>query len=147
MIDKAILSTSEVEALAELPSREVLLAQLLGLLLSATNWFALNEPVGSLAFEGREIRPAARQLPLRARSGADTPRPAATQEEAKQLGAGGSGSARCGRTETGGRRSGLTNKFAGANCAASTNKNNMSGPMAAGLNSLESFRRRRIGGK
>src|ERR1700755_1532717 len=31
VIDKAVISTSDVEALAELPAREVLLAQLLGL--------------------------------------------------------------------------------------------------------------------
>ena len=42
VVDKAILSTAEVEALAELPSREVLLAQLLGLLHGAGDpaWFA-----------------------------------------------------------------------------------------------------------
>src|SRR6187401_3779834 len=33
VVDKAVLSTADVEALAELPSRETLLAQLLGLLL------------------------------------------------------------------------------------------------------------------
>src|SRR6059058_1852264 len=40
VIDKAVLSAQEIEALADLPSREVLLAQLLGL---------LNEPGASLA--------------------------------------------------------------------------------------------------
>lgn len=51
VIDKAILSTSEVEALAELPSREVLLSQLLGLLMSAPTKLVrlLNEPAASLA--------------------------------------------------------------------------------------------------
>ena len=34
VVDKEILSTSDVEALAELPSREILLSQLLGLLLA-----------------------------------------------------------------------------------------------------------------
>src|SRR6266566_2633628 len=34
VIDKSILSAQEIEALADLPSREVLLAQLLGLLMS-----------------------------------------------------------------------------------------------------------------
>src|SRR6059058_5541543 len=34
VIDKAVLSAQEIEALADLPSREVLLAQLLGLLVS-----------------------------------------------------------------------------------------------------------------
>jgi large subunit ribosomal protein L10 len=51
VIDKAVLSTSEVEALAELPSREVLLSQLLGLLMSAPTKLVrlLNEPAASLA--------------------------------------------------------------------------------------------------
>ncbi len=51
VIDKAILSTQEVEALAELPSRDVLLSQLLGLLMSAPTKLVrlLNEPAASLA--------------------------------------------------------------------------------------------------
>src|SRR3954449_11074018 len=51
VVDKAILSTKDVEALAELPAREVLLAQLLGLLLSPMSGLArlLNEPGASLA--------------------------------------------------------------------------------------------------
>lgn len=51
VVDKSILSTAEVEALAELPPREVLLAQLLGLLLSPMTQLArlLNEPGASLA--------------------------------------------------------------------------------------------------
>lgn len=51
IVDKSILSTAEVEALAELPSREVLLAQLLGLFLSPMTQLArlLNEPAASLA--------------------------------------------------------------------------------------------------
>ncbi len=39
VVDKEVLSTSEVEALAELPSREVLLSQLLGLLLAPATQF------------------------------------------------------------------------------------------------------------
>jgi large subunit ribosomal protein L10 len=51
IIDKAILSTSEVEALAELPSREVLLSQLLGLLMSPATKLVrvLNEPGSAFA--------------------------------------------------------------------------------------------------
>ena len=51
LIDRAIVSTSELEALADLPSREVLHSQLLGLLLlPATNLVRLlNEPASSLA--------------------------------------------------------------------------------------------------
>ena len=50
-VDRAMLSTSEVETLADLPSREVLLAQLLGLLLSPATKLVrlLNEPASALA--------------------------------------------------------------------------------------------------
>jgi large subunit ribosomal protein L10 len=51
VVDKAVLSTQEIESLAELPSREVLLGQLLGLFLSPMTKLvrALNEPGASLA--------------------------------------------------------------------------------------------------
>jgi large subunit ribosomal protein L10 len=51
VIDKSVLSAQEIEALADLPSREVLLAQLLGLLMSPATKLVrlLNEPAASLA--------------------------------------------------------------------------------------------------
>jgi large subunit ribosomal protein L10 len=51
VVDKSILSTQEVETLAELPPREVLLSQLLGLLLSPATKLVrlLNEPGSALA--------------------------------------------------------------------------------------------------
>lgn len=51
VVDKNILSTAQVEELAELPSREVLLAKLLGLLLAPATQLVrlLNEPGASLA--------------------------------------------------------------------------------------------------
>lgn len=51
VVDKAILSTADVEALAELPSREVLLSQLLGLLTMPATSFVrlLNEPAAAFA--------------------------------------------------------------------------------------------------
>jgi len=51
VVDKSILSTQEIETLAELPSREVLLAQLLGLLLSPATKLVrlLTEPGSALA--------------------------------------------------------------------------------------------------
>ncbi len=51
LVDKAILSSAEVEALADLPSREVMLAKLLGLLLAPATQLVrlLNEPGASLA--------------------------------------------------------------------------------------------------
>ena len=51
VVDRSILSTQEIETLAELPPREVLLAQLLGLLLlpATTLVRLLNEPASALA--------------------------------------------------------------------------------------------------
>ena len=51
IIDREILASKDVEAMADLPSREVLLAQLLGLLLSPASRLVrlLNEPASSLA--------------------------------------------------------------------------------------------------
>ena len=50
-VDRAVLSTAELETLAELPPREVLQAQLLGLLLSSAARLVrlLNEPASALA--------------------------------------------------------------------------------------------------
>lgn len=51
VVDKAILSTADVEALAELPSREILLSQFLGLLLMPATSLVrvLNEPASAFA--------------------------------------------------------------------------------------------------
>ena len=51
IVDRAILTTADVEALAELPSREILLAQLLGLLLAPATRLVrvLNEPAAAFA--------------------------------------------------------------------------------------------------
>jgi Ribosomal protein L10 len=51
VVNKSILSTAEIEVMAELPSRDVLLAQLLGLLLSPATKLVrlLNEPASALA--------------------------------------------------------------------------------------------------
>jgi len=51
VIDKSILSAQEIEALADLPLRDVLLVQLLGLLMSPATKLVrlLNEPGASLA--------------------------------------------------------------------------------------------------
>ena len=51
VVDKAVLSTKDVEALAELPSREILLSQLLGLLLMPATRLVrvLNEPASAFA--------------------------------------------------------------------------------------------------
>ena len=51
VVDKSVLSTAEVETLADLPSREVLLAQFLGLLSAPATKLVriLNEPAASLA--------------------------------------------------------------------------------------------------
>lgn len=51
VVDKSVLSTQQIDQLAELPPREVLLAQLLGLLLSPATKLVrlLNEPGSALA--------------------------------------------------------------------------------------------------
>src|SRR4051812_4957813 len=51
VVNRAIMSTSDVEALAELPSREVLLAQLLGLFQAPVTRLVrvLNEPAAAFA--------------------------------------------------------------------------------------------------
>ena len=51
LIDRAIVSTADVEQLADLPSREVLLGQLLGLLLAPATRLVrvLNEPASAFA--------------------------------------------------------------------------------------------------
>jgi large subunit ribosomal protein L10 len=51
LIDRAIISTTELETMADLPSREVLQAQLLGVLMSPATRLVrlLNEPAASLA--------------------------------------------------------------------------------------------------
>jgi len=51
VVNKAVMSTSDVEALAELPSREILLAQLLGLLQTPATRLVriLNEPAAAFA--------------------------------------------------------------------------------------------------
>jgi large subunit ribosomal protein L10 len=50
-VDRALLSTADLETLAELPAREILQAQLLGLLLSSATRLVrlLNEPGSALA--------------------------------------------------------------------------------------------------
>ena len=65
VVDKSVLSTAEVEMLADLPSREVLLAQFLGVLLASATKLVrvLNEPAASLARllnakTGKEGQPA-----------------------------------------------------------------------------------------
>jgi large subunit ribosomal protein L10 len=86
VIDKAILSTSEVEALAELPSREVLLSQLLGLLMSAPTKLVrlLNEPAASLA---RVIKARGDKMPAAPAPEAKVPEAAPAAAEAPKEGA------------------------------------------------------------
>jgi large subunit ribosomal protein L10 len=75
VVDKEILSTSDVEALAELPSRDVLLAKLLGLFQAPATQLVrvLNEPASAFA----------RLLKAKADKGeASAPTPAAVEKEA-----------------------------------------------------------------
>jgi large subunit ribosomal protein L10 len=77
VVDKAILSTSDVEALAELPAREVLLSKLLGLLLAPATQLVrvLNEPASAFA---RLMKAKADAAPV----AAETPQPEAKKEDA-----------------------------------------------------------------
>src|SRR4030081_3593610 len=78
VVDKAVLSTSDVEALAELPSREILLSQLLGLLLAPATRLVrvLNEPASALArlLNARASKmPATEPAPVKAETPAPSP--------------------------------------------------------------------------
>jgi large subunit ribosomal protein L10 len=76
VVDKAVLSTLDVEALAELPAREILLSQLLGLLLTPATRLVrvLNEPASAFA----------RLLAAKAEKGEAAPAAAPPAVEAKQ---------------------------------------------------------------
>jgi large subunit ribosomal protein L10 len=88
VVDKEILSTSDVEALAELPSREILLSQLLGLLLAPATRLVrvLNEPASAFArlLKAREenLQAATPEAPAAAPIVEEAPTPEAP--EAKQ---------------------------------------------------------------
>ena len=77
IVDKSILSAKEIEVLAELPSREVLLGQLLGLFLSPATKLVrlLNEPASAFA---RLLNAKASSMP------AETAAPAPVAEEKKE---------------------------------------------------------------
>ena len=89
VVDKSVLSTKELEVLAELPPREILLAQLLGLLMTAPTKFVrlLNEPGTALARllnARKEKMPAAPEAKAPAAPEAEAPEaPAAAAEPAK----------------------------------------------------------------
>jgi large subunit ribosomal protein L10 len=74
VVDKTVLSTSDVEALAELPAREILLSQLRGLLLMPATRLVrvLNEPASAFA----------RLLKAKADKGDPAPAVEAKKEEA-----------------------------------------------------------------
>jgi large subunit ribosomal protein L10 len=90
VVDKAVLSTSDVEALAELPAREILLSQLLGLLLAPATRLVrvLNEPASAFArllaakAEKGEAAPAAAPAVEAKQEQPAEPAVAAKQEEA-----------------------------------------------------------------
>ena len=90
VVDKSVLSTQDLDTLAELPPRDVLLAQLLGLLLSPATKLVrlLNEPGAALARllnARKEKMPAAPQPAVSAapaESAAPAPPAEATSPEA-----------------------------------------------------------------
>ena len=76
VVDKSLLSTQEVETLAELPAREILLGQLLGLLLSPATKLVrvLNEPGSAFA---RLLNAKASTMPAESEKAAAPEAPAA----------------------------------------------------------------------
>lgn len=76
VVDKSILSTKDLEVLADLPSREILLSQLLGLLLSPATKLVrvLNEPGAAFA---RLLNAKKESMPVVA----EVPKPAAAAPE------------------------------------------------------------------
>src|SRR3954452_18222514 len=92
VVDKAVLSTQEVEALAELPSREVLLSQLLGLFMSPATKLVrvLNEPGSASArlLNARKdsmpaaAEPAKAEAPAAPEAAAETAAPGASEAPA-----------------------------------------------------------------
>ncbi len=84
IIDKSILSAQEIEALADLPSREVLLAQLLGLLLAPATRLVrvLNEPASALA---RLLKAKEASAPAPTATEKETPAPTATGKEKQEV--------------------------------------------------------------
>lgn len=90
VVDKEILSTSDVEALAELPSREILLSQLLGLLLAPATRLVrvLNEPASAFArllkAQGEALAAATPAPAAEAPAAAPTEQETPTPEEAPE---------------------------------------------------------------
>ena len=76
LVDKSLLSVQEVETLADLPAREVLLGQLLGLLLSPATKLVrlLNEPGSALA---RLLNAKEKAMPVESEKPAATEAPVA----------------------------------------------------------------------
>ena len=87
VVNKSVLSTQEVEALADLPPREVLLAKLLGLLLAPATALVrvLNEPASSFARLMKakgEAMPAAVEAPAQPAPAAAPPANVLAAEDA-----------------------------------------------------------------
>ncbi len=82
VVDKSILSKQELETLAELPSREVLLSQLLGLLMSPATKLVrlLNEPASAFA---RLLNAKASTMPKAEPAKPEAPAPVAEAPKAE----------------------------------------------------------------
>jgi len=91
VVDKALLSTAEVEALAELPSREILLSQLLGLLLAPATRLVrvLNEPASAFArvLKAREEKGGAAPAPSAAAPAAEAKKEEPSEPKQEQASA------------------------------------------------------------
>ena len=91
VVDKAVLSTSDVEALAELPAREILLSQLLGLLLAPATRLVrvLNEPASAfarlLAAKAEKSEPARAAAPAVEAKESQSAEPPATEAKTEEV--------------------------------------------------------------
>ena len=83
IVDREILPSKDVEAMADLPSREVLLAQLLGLLLAPATRLVrvLNEPGSAFA---RLLNARASKMPTAESAKPEAAKPEAPAPEAKE---------------------------------------------------------------
>jgi large subunit ribosomal protein L10 len=81
LVDRSILSAAELETLADLPTREVLLSQFLGLLMAPATKFVrvLNEPASAFA---RLLSAKAKSMPAEPAKAAEPAKPVAAVTEA-----------------------------------------------------------------
>ena len=83
VVDRVVVSSDQIKAIADLPSREVLLATLLGVLQAPASKLVrvLNEPASSLARVLQAKADQAQSVPAQEQPAAEAEQPAATTEQ------------------------------------------------------------------